>query len=77
MAAAPQYKIYTASGEYVAACKHPNDAGAIINLYGDGATIRNGHKMIVWREGHEAQPAGDSYDFVAETVFDRLTTSHQ
>ena len=71
MAATPQYKIYSPSGEYVAACKHPSDAGAIVNLYGDGATIRLGHKRIVWTEGQEAQPAGNSYDFVADTIWER------
>lgn len=74
MAASPKLKVYNASGEYVASCKYPSDAAALVSLYGDGATIRHGHRKTdaVWTEGAESQPAGESYDFVAETVHARL-----
>ena len=74
MAASPRFKVYTPEGEYVASCHYASDAGAIVNLYGDGATIRDGHRKanVVWTEGSEEQPAGESYDFVVETVMVRL-----
>lgn len=72
MAATPRYKVYTAGGEYVAACKYPEDAAAILAMRGDGATIRDGHAKsdIVWTEGVDGQ-AGESYDQVAESVYTR------
>jgi len=72
MASAPQFKVYNPSKEYVAACKHVEDAAALVALYGDGATIRSGHTTIVWTEGQETQPAGESFDFVAELAHQRL-----
>ncbi len=71
MARAPKYKIYSAEKEYVACCKRPDDAGAIVALYGDGATIRLGHNTVLWCEGNESQPAGESYDYVAEICWAR------
>ena len=70
--ATPHLKVYTADGEYVAAVRDAEDAAAIIGIRGDGATIRYDHKWILWTEGLEAQPAGDSYDYVAEVVAERL-----
>lgn len=64
MAASPRWKVFNPSGEYVASCKHPEDAGMIVSGYGKGATIRDGHTHVVWREGAEEQPAGESYDNV-------------
>ena len=64
MGAAPRFKVYTAGGEYVAACKFPEDAAAICAAYGEGATIRDGHARVVFTNGAEAD-AGDSYDAVA------------
>ena len=72
MAASPGFKVYTTANEYVAACKHIEDAAAIVALRGDGATIRYNHRHIVWREGNEEQPAAESYDFVYETVMSRI-----
>jgi hypothetical protein len=69
--------LYSPSGEYVAACKHAEDAGAVVNLHGEGATIRYDHKHIVWREGREEQQAGDSFDFVATTVHERVRAIHE
>jgi hypothetical protein len=71
MAESPKYKVYNRHGEYVAACKHAEDAAALVALYGDGATIKHGHRTIVWCEGAESQPAGKSYDFVAQKVYER------
>lgn len=71
----PKYKVYSADGEYRAACHHVEDAAAIVATLEVGATIRLGHarKHTVWTEGTEAQPAAESYDYVAETVDDRAT----
>lgn len=74
MAASPQWKVYNSAGEYVAACKHVADAAALVALYGDGATIRGGHSrsLTFWHEGAEHQPAGESYDHVADVVAARV-----
>jgi hypothetical protein len=72
MAASPRFKVYSASGEYIAACKFPEAAAAIIAAIGyDGWTIRDGHRRIVWLEGTETQSASESYDNVAYVVFAR------
>lgn len=68
-------KVYSASGDYLAACVDAGSAAAVVALAGDGATIRNGHakKSVIWAEGSEKQPAFESYDFVEETIRDRTT----
>jgi hypothetical protein len=73
MASSPMFKVYSGD-EYVASVKYAEHAAAIVALEGDYGTIRYGHskRMILWREGLEAQPAGESYDFVAETVYERM-----
>lgn len=73
MAAAPRLKVYSEDNEYLASCHYPEDAAAIIALRA-GGTIRDGHgkKDVVWEEGTEDQPAGESYDFVASVVNERL-----
>ena len=68
---ATRFKVYTASGQYVASCKYAEDAAAIIAAYG-GGTIRDGHRKVVWREGSETETASDSYDAVAQTIYARL-----
>jgi hypothetical protein len=72
MAAAPRWKVYSADGEYLAACKHVEDAAAIVSLRGDGATIRDGHSRAVWTEGAEQTRAYDSYDLVVLTIRERV-----
>ena len=69
MGSAPRYKVYSADGEYRAACKYVEEAAAIVALLGDGATIRCGHsaKDARWTEGVDGY-AGESYDAVAECV---------
>lgn len=69
MAGSPRYTIHSPAGEYVASCKYPEDGAAIVALYGTGAQIRARHKKpALWTEGEEVQSAGESFDFVAETV---------
>lgn len=71
MAQSPQYKIYY-DGTYHGALKFAEDAAALVAVLGDGAQIRFGHKLIVWREGDEQISAHESYDIVADTVRDRV-----
>ena len=71
MAATPPWKVYTAEGEYIAACKYPSDAAAVVGLSNSG-TVRHQHKRIVWREGQEVVMASESYDEAAEIMLSRL-----
>ena len=75
MATSPRFKIFDADGEYQASTKRAEEAAAVVVLLGTGATIRDGHsqKNTVWTEGSEMQPAGESYDFVAKTVYERCS----
>lgn len=68
-------KIYTPGGNYAASCNDEGAAAALMAFYGDGAEIRNGHskKNVIWREGSEQQPAGESYDFVTYVISERMT----
>ena len=70
MATSPRWKCYTQDGEYRASCKYPEEAAAVVSLLGEGATIRDGHKLAVWVEGSDGY-AADSYDVVAETAYRR------
>lgn len=75
MAASPKYKVYSNKNEYVASCKYAEDAAAIVSMRGDGTTIRLGHSVVLWTEGQENLPAGESYDNVAE-VCDAREDAH-
>lgn len=70
---APNWKIYTTAGEYVASCHYVEDAAAVVALYDDGATIRWGHpkKFAFWTQGIDGE-AGDSFDAVAEVCHAKL-----
>lgn len=73
MAASPDLKLFDPRGQYVAALKHAEDAAAVLAVYGEGAKLRLGHSgPYVWIEGKESQPAAESYDFVATTVYARI-----
>lgn len=72
MAASPKWKVYMGD-EYRAACKYVEDAAALVAFLGDGATIRSGHRLVLWTEGKETEAAGESYDSVAATVHERLS----
>lgn len=77
MSAAPFWKVYGPTGEYQAACKEPEAAAALVGFYGAGATIRAGHRDVVWTEGKETQPACESYDDTATTIMLRLNQIRQ
>ena len=76
MGTSPRFKIYSPLNAYVASCKHVEDAAALVALYGDGATIRDGaaSRRTVWTEGRETISAAESYDTVARIVWDRIRT---
>jgi len=69
MAASPRFKIYDSSNQYKAACHEPEAAAVLVSFYGEGATIRDGHRerATVWAEGRDGL-AGDSYDHVAQMI---------
>jgi len=71
MAASPTYKLYTTHNEYVAACKYLEDAAVLVAFLGDGATIRAGHRAVLWTEGAETQSASESYDHVLDVCLAR------
>lgn len=68
MSSSPKWKIYR-SGKYVAACKHAEDAAALVSV--SGGTVKLNHRLVVWMEGHETISAGESYDRAAEIMHDR------
>lgn len=70
MAASPKYKVYTSGGEYVAACKFAEDAAAVAGLYGPGATVRLGHKRVVFTDGIDGS-GGESVDNAAALIHER------
>ena len=73
MASAPRWKVYSADKKYVACCHHAEDAAALAALYGEGATIRDGHRVkdIMFTEGENDTWAGESYDLAAAFVISR------
>lgn len=74
MSGSPAWKVYRPGAsrpEYVAACKYPEDAAALVALSGEG-TVKHGHGLTVWREGREAFPASESYDGAAALMRKRL-----
>lgn len=74
MAISPQWKVYTADGEYIAACKYIQDAAALIATRGHmGDSIRFGHRKVCWEEGVDGT-AAQSYDFVVQVCQTRLLT---
>lgn len=71
MAATPKYKIYDAQGTYQASCKRAEDAACLVAFFGDGAKIKLSAGSLLWHEGQENMPAGQSYDNAAEVIHDR------
>jgi len=73
MAGSPNLKVY-AGREYVASCKHIEDAVVIAAVRGEGTTIRYGHgkAAILWTEGAEGQSASESYDHATAVVVSRM-----
>ena len=76
MSGTPNWKVFTPHGNYIASCKLPEDAAAIVASYGEGAQIRFGHakKDTAYTDGIDGN-AGESYDEVAQICHDWLRTS--
>lgn len=72
MAATPEWKVYR-DGQYVAACKHAEDAAVLVAA--SGGVVKHGHSVVVWQEGKEEFGAGDSYDRAAY-VMERRRYAH-
>lgn len=72
MASSPRWKIYDATKTYRASTNDLAFAAAGIGLYGEGATIRDGHTRVCWTEGPDGI-AFESYDTVANTCLTRAT----
>ena len=70
MAQSPKYKVYR-NKEYIGCCKYAEDAAALVSLTPEGQ-VRWGHSLVVWREGQEEFPAGESYDMAARTINTRI-----
>lgn len=68
MAASPKYKVYDKSGTYQGSAKEVEAAAAMAAFYGDGATVRSGHRSIVWTHGEIDDP---SYDDIALLAYER------
>lgn len=80
MAATPRLKVHNPSGEYVASCKHYEDAACLAGMYGEGATIRHADlsrkQSVIWREGQERIAAGESYDEAAAIMIERVHSAY-
>lgn len=68
------WNVYNPAGRKVAALLFAEDAAALVALYGDGATIRTRPDRVLWTEGGEDQPAGESYDHARDVVHERHAT---
>jgi hypothetical protein len=68
------WKVYNATHGHEADVKHGELAAAVVSVLGDGATVRTAGGQVVWREGAEEFPAGDSYDNANAVFIDRATT---
>lgn len=71
MGASPKWKVYDANNQYVASIRDTEGASLLMDLYGDGSTIRLDHRRIVWTEGKDGR-ASESYDQTANKIQERL-----
>ena len=55
----------------VCSAHHAEDAATLAAAWGIGQ-IKYQHGLVVWDEGKEDFPAGDSYDLVAKKVWERI-----
>ena len=75
MAATGRFKVYDGKdnkAEYVAATKHAVHALMLASAIGDGTTIKDGHRTVVWVQGQESDAAHDSYDVAEDLIFERI-----
>ena len=80
MAATPRLKVHNPNGEYIASCKHYEDAACLAALYGAGAVIKHADlsrmNEVIWREGSERIAAGESYDEAASIMQARVSAAY-
>ena len=76
MAATPKFKVYDKNRKYQGSLRDIMLAAVVVDVLGDGATIRFGHRHVLWHEGEELQAARESrrssYGYVINTVVSRL-----
>lgn len=72
MSTSPRFKVYDSRGVYQASAKEGEIAAGIAGLIGEGATVRDGHSRIVWREGFEEVLAAESVDAATAVIYGRL-----
>lgn len=79
MAGAPNLKVYTSDNEYVASFNYYEDAAMFAGFRGNGSTVRFGHQKswVLWTEGAEEFPAGESLDRAAEIMRQRLREKYR
>lgn len=72
MAQSPILKVFTAEGEYVGSAKEVLGASVMVQVYGEGSTIRLGHNKasIVWTQGADGD-ATESYDTTGLKIEER------
>ena len=70
MASADWFKVYNGKREYIAACKHGEDAATVVSNTNGGVIKYSGR--IVWREGKEEYSAGFSFDGATQIMWDRI-----
>jgi hypothetical protein len=70
MAGSPKFKVYRGK-EYIGSLKYAEDAAALVALNSDGI-VKYDHRDVVWNEGHEEFPAGESYDRAADVMYERI-----
>ena len=79
MAATPRLKVHNPDGEYIASCKHYEDAACLVASYGTGAVIKHADlgrgNQVIWREGSERVAAAESYDEAAQIMAERVSAA--
>jgi hypothetical protein len=73
MAGSPPFKVHDSEGRYVASARDVTLAAVVVAFLGDGARVKY-HGRIIWTEGSESEPAGDSFDGAAELMSARILT---
>lgn len=69
------FHVFDTAGRLQASTRRTEEAALVVAFLGDGAEVRTGRGRgrVIWREGAESQPAGESYDFAASTMNARAT----
>ena len=73
MPKSPKYKVYDRANVYIAACKDPADAAAILAIRGAGYTIRDGHprKATLWTEGEDGNTGFETVGVTVLRVYEK------